>query len=217
MLVGHLNLAACHLRLNNNFKCMKECEKVGCPEIHNLMRCRQGKRGFLELSLSIYASWFRCWIDSIQTQICFQLSLLSAWKQIVIFGRKREATREFFRQEETTAGNMFVFAGYHHGRWLSHYVRVLHFTRKVCFSSLLVFYSTMRGSFPSYYSLFYFFSQQKPTLWDLRCYYEFFLWLLVVVLLFLFRNWLKTKLGTWLKTNNFPKQKENYIKWMLPD
>ena len=127
MLVGHLNLAACHLRLNNNFKCMKECEKVGCPEIHNLMRCRQGKRGFLELSLSIYASWFRCWIDSIQTQICFQLSLLSAWKQIVIFGRKREATREFFRQEETTAGNMFVFAGYHYGRWLSHHVRVLYF------------------------------------------------------------------------------------------
>ena len=127
MLVGHLNLAACHLRLNNNFKCMKECEKVGCPEIHNLMRCRQGKRGFLELSLSIYASWFRYWIDSIQTQICFQLSLLSAWKQIVIFGRKREATREFFRQEETTAWNMFVFAGYHRGRWLSHHVRVLYF------------------------------------------------------------------------------------------
>ena len=92
MLVGHLNLAACHLRLNNNFKCMKECEKVGCPE----MRCRQGKQGFLELSPSTHASWFCCWIDSVQTQICFQLSLLSAWKQIVIFGRKREATREFF-------------------------------------------------------------------------------------------------------------------------
>lgn len=28
LLVGHLNLAACHLRLNNNFKCMKECEKA---------------------------------------------------------------------------------------------------------------------------------------------------------------------------------------------
>ena len=28
LLVGHLNLAACHLKLNNNFKCIKECEKV---------------------------------------------------------------------------------------------------------------------------------------------------------------------------------------------
>ena len=28
MLAGHLNLAACHLKLHNNFKCIKECEKV---------------------------------------------------------------------------------------------------------------------------------------------------------------------------------------------
>lgn len=28
MLAGHLNLAACHLKLRNNFKCIKECEKV---------------------------------------------------------------------------------------------------------------------------------------------------------------------------------------------
>ena len=27
-LAGHLNLAACHLKLNSNFKCIKECEKV---------------------------------------------------------------------------------------------------------------------------------------------------------------------------------------------
>ena len=28
VLAGHLNLAACHLKLRNNFKCIKECEKV---------------------------------------------------------------------------------------------------------------------------------------------------------------------------------------------
>lgn len=28
LLAGHLNLAACHLKLNHNFKCIKECEKV---------------------------------------------------------------------------------------------------------------------------------------------------------------------------------------------
>ena len=28
LIAGHLNLAACHLKLNNNFKCIKECEKV---------------------------------------------------------------------------------------------------------------------------------------------------------------------------------------------
>jgi len=28
LLAGHLNLAACHLKLRNSFKCIKECEKV---------------------------------------------------------------------------------------------------------------------------------------------------------------------------------------------
>ncbi|XP_068672059.1 peptidyl-prolyl cis-trans isomerase FKBP4-like [Montipora foliosa] len=28
LIAGHLNLAACHLKLNNNFKCIKECEKA---------------------------------------------------------------------------------------------------------------------------------------------------------------------------------------------
>ena len=28
LLTGHLNMAACHLKLKNNFKCIKECEKV---------------------------------------------------------------------------------------------------------------------------------------------------------------------------------------------
>ena len=39
MLAGHLNLAACHLKLNNNFKCIKECEKVKClSHFHQLVR-----------------------------------------------------------------------------------------------------------------------------------------------------------------------------------
>lgn len=47
LLVGHLNLAACHLRLNNNFKCMKECEKVGCPENTQLDEVQTRQAGFL--------------------------------------------------------------------------------------------------------------------------------------------------------------------------
>jgi len=30
---GHLNIAACHLKLGNNFKCIKACEKVYIPYV----------------------------------------------------------------------------------------------------------------------------------------------------------------------------------------
>lgn len=130
----------------------------------------------------------------------------------IIFGRKREATSFFAgnRQQPVICLCLQAIISGDDNLIFQEHCN-LHFTGNVCLFSLLVFYSFLRGFYPRYYSRFFFSLSKNQHFDTFDVTINFFLWLLMVVLLFWDHNWLKTKLATWLKSKSIPyKTKREY-------